>query len=271
MITAIKEIHRLLNDEQVKLRIRELNWSKFVLDSIVIGMRKQNKMNEASMMVLSRIIALRGIGLFRGEDEPIVDVEELGMDVCLEEVHKRLDLLYQNMKELRGGLEDVREEVTCIGKSVEAANRSVMEVEDELRDIWDDIREKEGRRFCSGNNTTWNEEDDQLGGDVNDDIGVAGNKMVECKIQNEEKKETTNEKFVGSDNEYNDMKIDKDSFSDRNDKLSEGEIGGEDDDPLNLDVTQMETEEVDILRHWKQLASKQKSLRPLNLNKIRET
>ncbi|KAI5676456.1 hypothetical protein M9H77_07406 [Catharanthus roseus] len=77
--------------------------------------------------------------------------------------------------------------------------------EDELRDIRDDIREEEGRR-----------------GDVNDEIGIVGNKMEKWKIENEEEKEALNEEYVGSDNEYNDMKIDKDDF-----------IGGEDDDPLN--------------------------------------
>ncbi|KAI5669603.1 hypothetical protein M9H77_19456 [Catharanthus roseus] len=190
--------------------------------------------------LLSRVIALQGIGPFRGKDVPIVDVEELCMDVCLEGVHKRLDLLDQNMKQLRGGLEGVLEEVPCIGESVEVANRSVMELvmnmitllkkgqEDKLRDIRDDIREEEGRRQ---KNQIFN--DDQLGGDVNDEIGVVGNKMAEWEIKNEEEKETRNKEFVGYDNEYNDMKIDKDGFSDRNDKLSKGEIGGEDDDLLN--------------------------------------
>ncbi|KAI5678082.1 hypothetical protein M9H77_09032 [Catharanthus roseus] len=61
--------------------------------------------------------------------------------------------------------------------------------EDELRDNTDDVREEEGRRqenldmhvkmrdeYVLGT-TKWNEEDDQLGGDVNDEIGVVVNKM----------------------------------------------------------------------------------------------
>ncbi|KAI5653512.1 hypothetical protein M9H77_30699 [Catharanthus roseus] len=114
--------------------------------------------------------------------------------------------------------------------------------EDELRDNMDDIREEEGRRqensdihcenegqFCSGNNTKWNEEDDQLGGDLNDQIGVEGNKMAGWKFENELEKETAMEDYVIYNNQYNDMKIDKDCF----DKLSRGKISGEDDDPLN--------------------------------------
>ncbi|KAI5667167.1 hypothetical protein M9H77_17020 [Catharanthus roseus] len=119
------------------------------------------------------------------------------------------------MKELQRGLEGVREEITCIGKSVEGTNRSVMEVvinmmtmlkkgqEDELRDNRDDIREEEGRRANSIMGT----------------VQRGGNPI---------------EEYVGFDNQYNDMKIDKDCFSDGNDKLSGGEIGGEDDNPLNL-------------------------------------
>ncbi|KAI5663420.1 hypothetical protein M9H77_22743 [Catharanthus roseus] len=238
-------------------QIRELNWSKFVLDSIVIGLKKRNRENKASILymehfytigermlseisrnqtrvlnwdenrVLSRVTALQSIGHFRGEDVPIVDVKKLGVDIHLEGVYKRIDLLDQNMKELRGGLEGVREEVTHIGKSVKASNRSVMEVvrKMKLRDIRDDIRGKEERsqknsdvqcenkdRFCFGDSTKWNEEDDQLGGDVNDEIRVAGNKMAEWKIANEKEKESPNEEYVRSDNEYNDMEIDKDGL-----------------------------------------------------------
>ncbi|KAI5671514.1 hypothetical protein M9H77_11878 [Catharanthus roseus] len=264
MIALLKITERLIVMDK---RIRELNWSKFVLDSIVTGVRKQKFENKASVIgVLSWVTTFRGIVLSRGEDVPIVDVEELGVDVHLEGVHKRLDLLDQNMKELREGLEAVREEVTYIGKSMEATNRS-KGWEDELRDI----REEEGRRFYFGNSRKWNEEDDELGGDVNDEIGVVANKRAEWKTENEEEKETPNEEYVGFDNEYNDMKMDKDGFSDANDKFSERKIGVEDNNPLNLDVTLMATEEVDILRHWKQLASKQTSLRPSSLNKIRET
>ncbi|KAI5668729.1 hypothetical protein M9H77_18582 [Catharanthus roseus] len=172
--------------------------------------------------VLNRVIALRGIGLFRGEDISIIDIEELGVDVRLEGVHKRLDLLDQNIKELRGCSEGVRKEVTCIGKSVEAAIRSIMKVvmkiitmlkeglEDKLRD---DIREEERRRQKK--------------------FSYAFNKMAGWKIENEQEKETPIEEYVGSDNQYNDMKIDKDCFSDGNNKLSEGKTGGKDDDPLN--------------------------------------
>ncbi|KAI5682261.1 hypothetical protein M9H77_03489 [Catharanthus roseus] len=186
--------------------------------------------------VLSRVKTLQGIGLFRGEDVPIVDIKELDVDDHLEGVHKRLDLLDQNMKELQGALE----EVICICKSVETANRSVMEVamnmmtmlkkdqEDELRDNRDDTREEEGRRQ---ENSYMHY--DELGGDVNDEIGVAGDKMPGYKIENELEKENPIEKYIGSDNQCNNMKIDKDCFSDGNHKLSRGEIGGEDDDPLN--------------------------------------
>ncbi|KAI5669300.1 hypothetical protein M9H77_19153 [Catharanthus roseus] len=233
-ITAIEEIHYSWNDEQVKV-IKELEFGELVnikpfeIPKDIVswgaelvkvcsgfycnGVRKRNKENKAS--VIGCVYVLTG-------------------------VHKRLDLLDQDMEELRGDLEGVWEEVKCISKSVEAANRSVMEVEDELRDNRDNIRKEEGRRqensymhcenegrFCFGNSAKWNEEDDQLGGDVNDEIGVAGNKIPGWKIENEQDKETLIEEYVGSYNQYNDMKIDNDCFSDGDDKLSGGEISGE--------------------------------------------
>ncbi|KAI5658867.1 hypothetical protein M9H77_27660 [Catharanthus roseus] len=184
-------VGKFLSPLTKSLQIRELNWSKFVLNSIVISVRKWNRENKGS------ITDLRDIGVFRGENIPIVDVEELGMDVHLDGVHKRLDLLDQNMKQLRGGLEGVREEVACIGKSVKAANRSVTEVKDELRDIRDDIREDE--RIRQKNSDIQYENKDKFGSgnrDVNDETGAASNKMVEWKIENKEAKETSNEYYL---------------------------------------------------------------------------
>ncbi|KAI5677870.1 hypothetical protein M9H77_08820 [Catharanthus roseus] len=223
---------------------RELNWSKFFLVSVVISVRKQNKENKASFIGCVYILGMLYMGHFYPVREKMLPKMSRNLTRVLNwdknsvlswGIHKRLNLSDQNMKQLRGGLEGVREEVACMGRSVEAANRSVMEVvmnvmimlkkgqEDQLRNIREDIRKEEGRiqinsyircenkdRFGSGNSTKWNEEDEQFG-DVNDELGV-------------EEKDTPNEENVGINNEYNDMKIDNDGFSDENDKLSEGEI-----------------------------------------------
>ncbi|KAI5657394.1 hypothetical protein M9H77_26187 [Catharanthus roseus] len=171
MITAIKEIHRSLNDEQVNA-VKEFGFGELV------KIKPFEISKDIVPWVVNNFDCERWCLNVHGK---IVFVDEKGMESMLGIKILYMEHLYPVGERM---LPEISRNVTRV---LNRDKNRVLSQEDELRDITDDIREEEGRRqknsnmqceneekFCFGNSRKRNEEDDELGGDVNDEIGIAG-------------------------------------------------------------------------------------------------